>query len=120
MSRQSRQVSRRGFLKGSGAVMGGLVLSTWLPRFIPDSVAAEATAAGRLGDQTPRGYGAYVRVGHDGKVTVISPKIEMGQGAHTGIAMMLAEELEVRLADVSVEDAPPDAELYTDSIMHDP
>ena len=117
MSRQSRQVSRRGFLKGSGAVMGGLVLSTWLPRFIPDSVAAEATAAGRLGDQTPRGYGAYVRVGHDGKVTVISPKIEMGQGAHTGIAMMLAEELEVRLADVSVEDAPPDAELYTDSIM---
>ncbi|MEL0168428.1 MAG: molybdopterin cofactor-binding domain-containing protein [Pseudomonadaceae bacterium] len=117
MSRQPKQVSRRGFLKGSGAVMGGLVLSTWLPGFIPDSVAAEATAAGRLGDQAPRGYGAYVRVGHDGKVTVISPKIEMGQGAHTGIAMMVAEELEVRLADVSVEDAPPDVELYTDSIM---
>ncbi|WP_321349076.1 molybdopterin cofactor-binding domain-containing protein [Halopseudomonas oceani] len=117
MSRQPGQVSRRGFLKGSSAVMGGLVLSTWLPGFIPDSVAAEATAAGRLGDQTPRGYGAYVRVGHDGKVTVISPKIEMGQGTHTGIAMMVAEELEVRLADVSIEDAPPDSELYADSIM---
>ncbi|WP_341708608.1 molybdopterin cofactor-binding domain-containing protein [Halopseudomonas sp.] len=117
MSKPSRQVSRRGFLKGSSAVMGGLVLSTWLPGFIPDSVAAEATAAGRLGDQAPRGYGAYVRVGHDGKVTVISPKIEMGQGAHTGIAMMVAEELEVRLEDVSVEDAPPDSDLYADSIM---
>lgn len=117
MSKSSRQVSRRGFLKGSSAVMGGLVLSTWLPGFIPDSVAAEATAAGRLGDQAPRGYGAYVRVGHDGKVTVISPKIEMGQGAHTGIAMMVAEELEVRLEDVSVEDAPPDSDLYADSIM---
>lgn len=117
MSRQSPELSRRGFLKGSSAVMGGLVLSTWLPGFIPDSVAAQATAAGRLGDQAPRGYGAYVRVGHDGKVTVISPKIEMGQGAHTGIAMMVAEELEVRLADVSVEDAPPDSDLYADSIM---
>ena len=117
MSQSGNGVSRRRFLQGSGVALGGLVLSTWLPGFTPHSVAAEVTAAGRLGDQAPRGYGAYVRVGHDGLVTVISPKIEMGQGAHTGIAMMVAEELEVPLSAVSVEDAPPDSELYVDSLM---
>ena len=117
MDKSSLALSRRGFLKGSSAALGGLVLSTWLPGFAPRSVAAEATAAGRLGDQSPRAYGAFVRVGHDGLVTVISPKIEMGQGAHTGIAMMVAEELEVALESVSVEDAPPDSELYADSLM---
>ena len=117
MGKSTFAVSRRGFLKGSSAALGGLVLSTWLPAFTPRSVAAEATAAGRLGDQSPRAYGAYVRVGHDGLVTVISPKIEMGQGAHTGIAMMVAEELEVPLSAVTIEDAPPDSELYADSLM---
>tara|TARA_R110000764_G_scaffold33224_5_gene74552 strand:- start:11395 stop:13578 length:2184 start_codon:yes stop_codon:yes gene_type:complete len=117
MDKSRFAVSRRGFLKGSSAALGGLVLSTWLPGFVPRSVAAEATAAGRLGDQSPRAYGAYVRIGHDGLVTVISPKIEMGQGAHTGIAMMVAEELEVPLSAVTIEDAPPDSELYADSLM---
>ncbi len=117
MGKSTFAVSRRGFLKGSSAALGGLVLSTWLPAFTPRSVAAEATEAGRLGDQSPRAYGAYVRVGHDGLVTVISPKIEMGQGAHTGIAMMVAEELEVPLSAVTIEDAPPDSELYADSLM---
>src|SRR5690606_13665616 len=53
----------------------------------------------------------------DGRVTVISPKIEMGQGTHTGIAMMVAEELEVSLDQVEVVDAPPNAELYSDSLL---
>ncbi|GAA6131341.1 xanthine dehydrogenase family protein molybdopterin-binding subunit [Halopseudomonas sabulinigri] len=117
MDKSKGALSRRGFLKGSSLAMGGLVLSTWLPGFAPRGVAAEATAAGRLGDKSPRAYGAYVRVGHDGLVTVISPKIEMGQGAHTGIAMMVAEELEVPLSAVTIEDAPPDSELYADSLM---
>jgi len=50
-------------------------------------------------------------------VTVISPKIEMGQGAQTGIAMMVAEELEVGLDQVSVQEAPPNSALYTDTLL---
>ena len=88
-------MSRRRLLQGSGIALGGLVLSTWLPPLVSKSAAAEAAAAGRLGDRSAEGYGAFVRIGHDGVVTVISPKIEMGQGAQTGIAMMVAEELEV-------------------------
>ncbi|WP_339487194.1 xanthine dehydrogenase family protein molybdopterin-binding subunit [Pseudomonas sp. EL_65y_Pfl2_R95] len=109
--------SRRRFLQGSTLAMGGLVLSTWLPPLVARSAAADAVAGGRLGEQQAGGYGAYVRVGHDGRVTVISPKIEMGQGTHTGIAMMVAEELEVSLDQVDVVDAPPNAELYTDSLL---
>lgn len=58
-----------------------------------------------------------MRVGPDGVVTVISPKIEMGQGAQTGIAMMVAEELEVPLDQVVIQEAPPNSALYTDSLM---
>lgn len=110
-------MSRRRLLQGSGIALGGLVLSTWLPPLVAKSAAAEAAAAGRLGDHSAEGYGAFVRVGPDGVVTVISPKIEMGQGAQTGIAMMVAEELEVPLDQVVIQEAPPNSALYTDSLM---
>ena len=110
-------MSRRRLLQGSGIALGGLVLSTWLPPLVSKSAAAEAAAAGRLGDRSAEGYGAFVRIGHDGVVTVISPKIEMGQGAQTGIAMMVAEELEVGLDQVVIQEAPPNSALYTDTLL---
>jgi len=112
-------VSRRQFLKGSTAAMGGLMVGAWLPPFAPKSAAAAAVATqkGALGDRFAKGFGAFVRVGHDGRVAVISPKIEMGQGIHTGIAMMVAEELEVGLDQIDLQEAPPDAELYTDTLL---
>lgn len=114
---QTLALSRRRLLQGSGVALGGLVLSTWLPPLVSRSAAAEAAAAGQLGDRTADGFGAFVRVAQDGRVTVISPKIEMGQGAQTGIAMMVAEELEVSLDRVSIQEAPPNSALYTDSIL---
>jgi isoquinoline 1-oxidoreductase beta subunit len=110
-------ISRRRLLQGGSLALGGLVLSTWLPPLASKGVAAEAAAVGRLGDRSGDGFGAFVRVGHDGVVTVISPKIEMGQGAQTGIAMMVAEELEVSLDQVVIQEAPPDAALYTDTLL---
>lgn len=117
MEKPSFKSSRRRFLQGSTLAMGGLVLSTWLPPMVARSAAAEAVAPGRLGEKNPAGYGAYVRVGHDGRVTVISPKIEMGQGTHTGIAMMVAEELEVSLDQVEVVEAPPNEKVYYDALL---
>ncbi|KWR80383.1 xanthine dehydrogenase family protein molybdopterin-binding subunit [Pseudomonas sp. PI1] len=114
---QTLALSRRRLLQGGGVALGGLVLSTWLPPLVSRSAAAEAAAAGQLGDRTAEGFGAFVRVAQDGRVTVISPKIEMGQGAQTGIAMMVAEELEVGLDCVSIQEAPPNSALYTDSIL---
>lgn len=108
-------ISRRQLLQGGGAVLGGLVLSAWLPALASKSSAAEAV--GRLGDQSVEGFGAFVRVARDGTVAVISPKIEMGQGMHTGIAMMVAEELEVALDQVSVLESPPNEALYADPLL---
>jgi isoquinoline 1-oxidoreductase beta subunit len=109
-------VSRRGVLKGGTSAFAGLLISAWLPPLVPRSAAADVVAAGRGAADAGGGFGAFVRVGHDGHVTVISPKIEMGQGVQTGIAMMVAEELEVGMDQVSIEEAPPSA-LYIDSLL---
>ncbi|WP_322843435.1 xanthine dehydrogenase family protein molybdopterin-binding subunit [Pseudomonas sp. B33.4] len=111
------ELSRRRLLLGGSTALTGLVLSSWLPPLVTKSAAAEAAAAGRLGDRSTDGFGAFVRVGHDGRVTVISPKIEMGQGMQTGIAMMVAEELEVGLEHVTIQEAPPNTALYADTLM---
>ncbi len=55
---------------------------------------------------------AFVRIGADDTVTVISKHLEMGQGAYTGLATIVAEELDADWASVRVEGAPADAKRY--------
>ncbi|MFQ5994839.1 MAG: molybdopterin cofactor-binding domain-containing protein [Acidiferrobacterales bacterium] len=55
---------------------------------------------------------AWVRVNRDGTVTVLIDRAEMGQGIVTGLAMLVAEELEIDLDRVRTEFAPAD-EAYT-------
>ena len=50
--------------------------------------------------------------GIPGKVTFISPAIEMGQGTFTSLPMLAAEELDVALDQVSVEHSPASDQLY--------
>ena len=50
----------------------------------------------------------WVKIGTDDSVTVIVPRCEMGQGIHTGLAMVLAEELDCDWSRVRVESAPID------------
>jgi isoquinoline 1-oxidoreductase len=50
----------------------------------------------------PEDVNAYLRIGEDGRVTVFSGKIEMGQGAMTSQAQMVAEELGVALASIDM------------------
>ena len=54
---------------------------------------------------------AFVRVNTDGSVQLVMPCIEMGQGAYTGQATLLAEELDVGLDQITVEHAPPNRKL---------
>jgi isoquinoline 1-oxidoreductase len=79
-----RAFSRRAFLK---AVGGGIVV---LVRLRSDRALAQ-------GRGYPSDLNAYLRVGEDGRVTVFSGKIEMGQGIETSLAQMAAEELGVSL-----------------------
>jgi len=85
-------LDRRDFLKIFGA--GIVVFFT-----ISDWSVLEAQAQRR---DYPADFNAYLRIGEDGRVTVFSGKIEMGQGVVTSLAQMAAEELGVALASVDM------------------
>jgi nicotinate dehydrogenase subunit B len=60
-----------------------------------------------MGQESPgRGYpadfNAYLKIGEDGRVTVFSGKIEMGQGVMTSLAQMAADELGVSLESIDM------------------
>ncbi|MBW5411760.1 MULTISPECIES: xanthine dehydrogenase family protein molybdopterin-binding subunit [Pseudomonas] len=118
VSAQAISLSRRKLLQASGIAAGGLLLATALP-FSRRSYAEQYVNKGPEDAplDTPTALGAFLRIGHDGQITLISPKIEMGQGVQTGFAMMVAEELNVTLDQVRVQEAPPDEKLYGDKLL---
>jgi nicotinate dehydrogenase subunit B len=90
MSRSSG-LSRRRFFQLAG---GGIVMMVGLE---PSAVLAQE--AMRL---YPEDFNAYLVIGANGRVTVFSGKIEMGQGVLTSQAQMVAEELGVELAAIDM------------------
>jgi isoquinoline 1-oxidoreductase subunit beta len=105
------RVSRREFLIAGAAGGGGLLLG-WHVDGGPRVAAAAATTT--ASEFAPN---AFIRIGTDGRVTMIIGQVEMGQGAYTAMPMLLAEELEVGLDQVRLEDAPPDEKRYANPIF---
>jgi CO/xanthine dehydrogenase Mo-binding subunit len=101
-------VSRRTFLVAGAAAGGGLLLGFYLPQ----RVIAEAATAGT----DVFGPNAFVRIRPDNSVTLVMPQVEMGQGTYTSMSMLIAEELEVDLVQVTLEAAPPDDKLYANPL----
>jgi isoquinoline 1-oxidoreductase beta subunit len=99
------RADRRQFLAGSAAV--GLVIGLHLP--LAKRAAAAETAGGEF---VPN---AFLRIAPDNTVTVISKHIEFGQGPYTGIATILADELDADWSQIRVESAPADVKLYANS-----
>ena len=60
---------------------------------------------------------AFVRIGRDDKVVLVMPQVEMGQGTYTSMSMLIAEELEVDLSQVTLEAAPPNDKLYANPLL---
>ena len=60
---------------------------------------------------------AFIRIAADGKITLIMRDVEMGQGIWTGASMLMAEELDVGLDQVTPEFAPPDDKLYASPLL---
>ncbi len=56
----------------------------------------------RPGQSLPEDFNAFLRVGEDGRVTLFTGKIEMGQGVITSLAQELADELDVSLDSVDM------------------
>jgi isoquinoline 1-oxidoreductase beta subunit len=105
---ERRGFSRRTFLVTSAAAGGGLLLGVYLPR----SIGAKEQVA----DET-FSPNAFVRIQPDDSITLIMPQVEMGQGTYTSMSMLIAEELEVDLAKVGLEAAPPSDKLYANPIL---
>ncbi|WP_262695766.1 xanthine dehydrogenase family protein molybdopterin-binding subunit [Kordiimonas aquimaris] len=96
----SKKLTRRKFLMGSGAVVGGgLVLGyVALPNQLNDLAKANKGSGAVLS--------GWIRITPDNKVTVMVPHSEMGQGVHTALPMMAADELDADWDLVSMEQAP--------------
>jgi len=99
----SRGVSRRTMLTVITVASGGLLLGVSLPYW-----AGTAAASGE-DNFAPN---AFIRIARDGQVTLVMNQVEMGQGTYTSMPMLVAEELEVDLAQIKLEHAPPDDKLY--------
>jgi len=60
---------------------------------------------------------AFVRIAPDNTVTIVSKHIEFGQGTYSGLATILAEELDADWSQVRVESAPSDARRYGNRLL---
>ncbi|SFV34659.1 isoquinoline 1-oxidoreductase, beta subunit [Devosia crocina] len=92
-----RLLSRRTFLL-TGAAIGGTALVAAVGGV---GYLATVDVEGLLGfvDGDHAALNAFVTIGEDGRVVVNVPRTEMGQGIHTGLAMVVAEELDIPFDD---------------------
>ncbi len=104
--------SRRRFLQGVGGLALGIYTGVALAE--RGSVAASSSANGPVANFEPN---AFVRIASDNTVTVVSKHLEMGQGTYTGLATLLAEELDADWDQVRVEGAPADVARYKNSLL---
>jgi isoquinoline 1-oxidoreductase beta subunit len=97
---------RRDFLKLTAFAGGGLVIALTLP----------GCGKKPLGSAVGGMPNAWLRIGGDNSITVLVDRSEMGQGVYTALPMLIAEELEVPLAAIAVEAAPP-GEAYVNKLL---
>ena len=102
-------LSRRSFLAGMSAVGGGLTLALAIP-FAP----AEAGEAGEAAEVT-----AWLTIRRDDAVVIRIARAEMGQGVLTGLAMLVAEELECDWARVRGEFIAPEENMRRGRVWGD-
>ena len=105
-------LSRRHFLEAGMAASAGLTLG-----ILPIVHATMHESKADVNDSTSAGItefrpNAFLRIDREGTVTVISKHLEMGQGTYTGLATLVAEELDADWQQVRVEGAPANAALY--------
>jgi isoquinoline 1-oxidoreductase subunit beta len=107
--RSGGEFNRRAFLVGAAGAGGGLALGF----FIPDGPQSAPAAAAAVE------INCWVVIAPDDTVTIRVARAEMGQGAMTGLAMLVAEELQCDWARVRTELVPAQRNLRRDRIWGD-
>ena len=108
MSIIKTRYNRRSFLKASTVAGGGMVLGfSWLASCKPSPEQIKSM---------PKEWfdiNAFLKIGDNGIVTIMSPNPEIGQNVKTAMPMIVAEELDVDWKDVVVEQAGLDTQKFT-------
>jgi isoquinoline 1-oxidoreductase beta subunit len=103
INRDLPRPSRRQFLVGAAAAGAGLTIGF----HVPLGPVSRALAADKVNP-----INVYLRIGPDGTVTVLSAHMDGGQGIYTGIATLVAEELDADWSQLRVEGAAGNPKLY--------
>ncbi len=105
--------TRRAFLIGGGTAAAGLVVGV--------GYLATVDTRGLAGEIAPDGtiaLNAWIHLRGDGKIVLAVPRTEMGQGVHTSLPMLIAEELELPLDhNVVVEHPIENLSVYTNFVV---
>jgi len=105
-NRAGEGTSRRGFLIGAAATAGGLVIG------FGDGAFAAAPAETKKPAAPVSPFAAYLEIGADNQVTVLSSQFDMGQGSYHGVATLVVEELGADWDQVTVVGASANTALY--------
>ncbi|MBM7067468.1 molybdopterin cofactor-binding domain-containing protein [Actibacterium sp. 188UL27-1] len=100
--------TRRSFLATAGIVGGGLALGLTLS---PNRLKMADPDTAEKGETI---LNTWVKITPDNRITVLTPHAEMGQGAGTGLAQMLAEEMDADWDQIQIVQAPA-TDAYTNS-----
>lgn len=109
MTIQDMTTTRRGFLAGAGLVIGVAIA--------PRMVAAAETGVPAGGGPGLTPLNAFVKIGTDDTVTILSKHIEFGQGPFTGLATLVAEELDADWSQMRAVHSPTDNEVYANLLF---
>ena len=104
---------RRRFLIATGALAGGLAVGSWWFYRKRDVLTAPDSLTASAGETL---MNAWIKIHSDGTIIVEVPRQEMGQGITTSLPMLVAEELNVDLHQVTFEQAPI-ATVYGNATM---
>ncbi len=88
------ELDRRDFLKLFG---GGILICACAPRTV-----AQESGRMRTSHELPKDIAAWLRITEDGRVTVFTGKVEVGQNIRTSLAQQVAEELRVSISSISL------------------
>jgi isoquinoline 1-oxidoreductase beta subunit len=95
------QINRRHFLAGAGGLTFAIGLSEGL-----------ITGAFAQSNDSKASLSAWVTIGYDDTISIMTPTGEMGQGTLTALPLILAEELDADWSRVKPEYAPPNPQIF--------
>ena len=107
---KAKTIARRTFLIGSAAVAGGLVVGWALVKWPLRNPLLDVL------DDDDAALNPYVKIDPNG-ITIITPRADVGQGAYSVQAMLVAEELDIEWGGFSVEPGPPGKAYFNEAVL---